>query len=185
MALGTKYHGIYKVWHVRSRCRLVDGHWLWGGGVTAKGIIRMWAPRASDGKMAAQNGRHAVWQMRSGEPIPAGHKVFRTCGESLCMNPDHMVCRTSAEQGRALVESGALKGLPSKILANRKILLARSKVTPEVFQHILSSPKTGTALMAETGVGRSTISRIRRGEFKALGGVSAVASPFHGLGQRA
>jgi hypothetical protein len=183
MTLGTRFHGIYSLEDVRVRCRMDGEHWMWGGNLSGNGQVRLWAPNlARGGEMTSQNGRRAVWQLKTGKPIPEGHKVYCTCGEELCLNPAHMACRRPADHGRIVAQNGSLKGIPSKIAANRKIVLARSKVTPETYRAVMESDKTGLALSAELGIGRTTISRIRTGQFTAILAVAAL--PFAGLGAR-
>jgi hypothetical protein len=181
MAIGTKHHGIRTLADVRDRCVIVEGHWIWSGGTNAEGMPRMWAPHPG-GKMAVQNGPRAVWQMSMDQAVPAGCKVYSACDEPLCVNPEHFACRRPADQGRIQALRGVLKGLPKKIAANRKTLMARSSVTPEIFDLILTSEKTGKQLEDELRIGRTTISRIRTGQFTSIRAVAG--SPFAGLGAR-
>jgi hypothetical protein len=174
----AKPYGIRTLNDIRDRCRVVDGHWIWVGAVS-KGQARVWAPDITNGgEMRSQPGPRAVWHAKTGEPIPKGMRVFCNCSEPRCINPEHIVCRTPEEQGGHVAASGKLKGLLTKIVANRKINQKRSKVTPEALDLILYSDLTGQEVSAETGICRSTISRIRRGES------GIVSNPFAGLGAR-
>lgn len=160
---------------LRGRCRMVEDHWLWAGAATADGSPRIWGPdHTNGGKLSTQTGRRAMWHVKTGKPIPSGWRVFGKCDEPLCINPAHLVCRPVAEQGAHVAKSGRLKGVMRRITANRTTARKRSTLTPELIQLIRSSTKTGKQLQAETGVNRTTISRLRTGKavaFQAVGGM--------------
>ncbi len=75
-----------------------DACWLWMG-YTSKA-------RSPQGSLTI-NGKQVMakqiaWELAFG-PVPANHQVTTTCGESLCMNPDHLVLR-KAVAGRDYAE---------------------------------------------------------------------------------
>jgi hypothetical protein len=175
-----KVYGIRTLADIRDRCYLVDGHWIWKGAYSKQQQqCRIWAPdHTKGGKLASQPGPRAVWHAKTGKPIPEGHRVFRNCTELRCINPDHVVCLPTAENGRRIAASGRWKGVAARVVANRAINLRRSTVTDEALALIMSSDLTGREITERTGVSRTTISRLRSGKsVKAVG-------MFAGLGAR-
>ena len=163
-----------KLSQLRERCRVEDGHWLWTG-ATSDGVPRIWAPDyTKGGKMASQTGRRAAWHLKQGKPLPEGWRVFGTCTEPACVNPAHAVARPVDEQGAIVAESGKWKGSVRRIAANRAIGRRRSSMTPELFETIKTSKKTGQQIARETGLCRTTVSRVRSGKataFEPVGGL--------------
>lgn len=164
---------------IKDRCRLIDGHWFWAG-ATSDGYTRIAAPDYTnhDGKKVSQHGRRAVWHVLHGKPIPAGWRVFGTCREKTCLNPLHLICQPTAERGKAVAASGRQKGSVRRITAVRTAGRKRSSLTPELIELILTSPKTGQQLAAETGLGRTVISKVRKGRATAF---TPVGGMFTGL----
>lgn len=138
--------------------------------------------QATDPVMLSQPGRRAVWQMASGKPIPNGWRVFGTCRNHHCLNPDHADCGTGADLGKFTAKVGRFKNQPNRIIANRRIGLQRTTVTQELFDEILLSDEKGTEVSARTGISRTIVSKIRTGApmvYRPAGGL------FSGLGARA
>ena len=164
---------------IKGRCRIEDGHWIWTG-AKCEGVPRIWAPdyTSKGGRMVAQTGRRAVWHVKTGAPIPAGHRVFGTCTEPCCLHPLHMACRPVSEQGAMVAASGKLKGRVTRIAANRAIGRKRSMVTPEQIAIIQSSSKTGIQLAQELGLTRQIVSKHRSGRVTAF---DPVGGMFSGL----
>jgi plasmid stabilization system protein ParE len=160
---------------IRARCVIDNGCWLWSGAMS-KGWPRIWAPDYTNhnGELKTQTGRRAVWHVKTGGAIPAGWRVFGNCRNRNCIAPHHMECRPVAEEGARVAASEKLKGQVTRIAANRAIGRKRSHLTPELIELIRTSPKTGTAIAAETGLSRATVSRVRVGKalaFDAVGGL--------------
>jgi hypothetical protein len=165
-----------KLSHVKERCFVEDGHWIWKGALSNK-LPRLWAPDYTNhgGASSAQMGRRAVWHLKTGEPIPAGWRVFGTCDEPLCLNPAHMDCKTDAARGVEVAATGRLKGQVKRIMANRATNRKRSMVTPALVAEALASHETGVELAVRLGVGRHTISKIRvNGGMPSLAPVGSV-----------
>ena len=160
---------------IRDRCRMVDGHWLWAGALS-EGWPRVAAPEFTrhDGKQVSQHGRRAVWHIKTQAPIPQGWRVFGTCEERCCLNPDHLKCMPVADRGREVADSGKLRGNLKRVAAVRTAARKRSHLTLELIDLILTSPKTGRALTKETGLGRTVISKVRQHKptaFTPVGGL--------------
>lgn len=161
---------------VKGRCRIDGQHWIWTGAMTEDGWPRICGPDHTNhaGKPTTQHGRRAVYHMASGKPIPSGWRVFGTCEERSCVAPNHLECKPVAERGAEVAASGAWKGRVARVAANRATGRTRSSLTPELIALIYSSTKKGTELAAETGLSRSTVSRVRTGKalcFEPVGGL--------------
>lgn len=65
-----------------SRTDRARGHWMWGGTVTSTG----YANCTVGGKTTYV--QRALWEDLNGE-VPKGHRLFNTCGERLCVRPEH------------------------------------------------------------------------------------------------
>ena len=61
-----------------------------------------------------------MWHVKTGKPIPAGWRVFWHLPARNCVNPAHMICEPTAQQGQKVAASGKLKGNIRRITANRK-----------------------------------------------------------------
>jgi hypothetical protein len=168
---------------IRDRCRLVDGHWLWAGALS-EGWPRVAAAEYTrhEGRKVSQHGRRAVWHVMHEKPIPNGWRVFGTCEERTCINPDHIECIPTAERGRRVRETGEQKGNLRRITAVRVAARKRSTLTPELIELITSSPKTGKALSEETGLGRTVISKVRKRKPHAYTPVGGMFTGLMGLG---
>lgn len=164
---------------IKDRCRIEDGHWYWAG-ATSDGYTRISAPDFTihGGKMTSQHGRRAMWHVMHRKAIPAGWRVFGTCDEKTCVNPAHLVCQPVAERGKEVAASGREKGSVRRITAIRASARKRSHLTEELIDLILTSDKSGRELMEETGLGRSVISKVRKGHATAF---TPVGGLFSGL----
>lgn len=160
---------------VKGRCFIDDeGHWIWRGAKHAKTGPRIYALNLSTGEMESQTGRRAVWQMVKGEPIKKGWRVYGTCRESMCVNPECLGYGPSNSVGRHIAKTGKFKNQPKRIAANRAIGRKRAGYTPEQRAEVLTSNETGSALVARLGLGRGVISRMRTGAalaFEPVGGL--------------
>ena len=167
---------------IRGRCRMVDGHWIWGGALRPDGRANIWAPNYTHGgRMETQAGPRAVWHANTGMPIPAGWRAYATCEGLACCNPAHIKCAPSANVYGRLARSGVLKGSATRILANRATNLARCRVDAATVAEIQASAETGVALAARLGLSMQVVSKARRGGYVVHG---AATNPFAGLGAR-
>lgn len=161
---------------IKGRCFIdVDGHWLWRGATFPNGAPKIWAPEYTKtaGGMITQCGYRAVWNITNMKPVPEGMRVFRTCDEAACCNPDHVKCLPVKDYGRQQARKGTLKGQATRILANRAIGRKRAKVTPELMDQILASSKPIRVVAEEIGLSMCTVWRVRTGKFKSMQPTSA------------
>jgi hypothetical protein len=166
---------------IRERCVITeDGHWLWRGSLRVDGRANIYAPDYTKGGMSVQSGPRAVWHCHTGQPIPAGFRAYGTCDERACCNPKCIACTSEADFGKWLVKKGKYKGKVRRILANRAILRARSKLTPALIDEIRVSPEAGIVVAQRLGLSPSVVSKVRRGTHKSF----QPAGMFSGLGAR-
>ena len=64
------------------------GCWEWAGQVSNSGYGRTML-RAEDGSTQMESAHRASYQLFIG-PIPRHSQVSQTCGNRLCINPDHL-----------------------------------------------------------------------------------------------
>lgn len=175
------------VLEVKSRCFVEDDSacWLWRGAISGS-LPRIYGPDHTATKaaltlalkstpkadhaeieaafavvMASQPGRRAVWHMENSKALPKGWRVYGTCSDDLCLNPEHAAAGPSAHVGLQTVKTGRYKNRMSRILANRAIGRARSKLNADLIQEIQQSSETGQAIAARLGLGQSLVSRVR------------------------
>ena len=160
---------------IRQKCVMRDGHWLFRGAMSAGKWPRIWGPDLSKGGvMHAQVGRRLVWQLLTKQAIPEGHRVWGTCAESNCLAPIHCACGTTAQWGAYMTESGKHKESVPRKIARIAIARKRTSLTADQILEVQLSSETGLALAARLGVGKSVISKARRGEYliaRQAGGV--------------
>lgn len=101
--------------------------------------------------------RRVMWEQAKG-PIPKGLVVTVTCGNSMCLNHQHMELITKGE---------VISRTAKKPDVNRRRHLAGlvrrkdSNMTLELARYIRSSSATGADLSRELGIPPTTISAIR------------------------
>ena len=174
---------------IRGRCFITeDGHWLWRGALRPDGRPNIYAPDytfdPAGTKLRSQAGPRAVWHCHTGAPIRDGWRVFGTCDEKACCNPEHMRCISCALQGVYVRRTGVFKGRTTRIRANRAINRKRTVRTPEAIAHIQASQATGVQLARDLGISTSVVSRARRGNVRSLqaasGMFAALCTPVAG-----
>lgn len=164
--------------HIKGRCRIDEdsGCWIWVGAMNVSGpAIYAWHPRKK--RMLTQVGRRAVYHAVHGRSIPNGWRVWGTCGEHRCLNPDHAKAGDNEAYGKWLVKEQWFQGSEARAIANRKSGAARRKLTDEQARMVMLSDVAGYRLADELGVHKSTISKYRRGERATV----AAAGMFSGL----
>lgn len=176
---------------IKDRCTVdeITGCWIWKGATSPSNGGKTRQPRVHSedytadptGKVkTTQTGNRAAWHAANRKPIPSGHRVFKApcCTNGLCVNPAHLQCGTTEDWGQSVATKGIWRGVPARIAANRAIGRANSVVTPEMAREIAASPDLGIHISARLGIGRSVVSRVRRGQLRSI---AAVTNPFAGL----
>lgn len=170
---------------IKGRCFITeDGHWLWRGSVRPDGRPNIYAPdyssKPGEVVMTTQAGPRAVWHVVNQKVIPKSHRAYVVCKHPECCNPECIRCTTGHLRGKHATRTGRFKNSPKHEAARRAISVSRAKLTAEQVEYVKTSKKTGLALAAELNVGRSTISKYRRGQ-NLVTASGAVFNPFAGL----
>jgi len=159
---------------LKDRSDEIGDCWIWNQGTSANGYPQM-KPVGCGCKLV----RRLAVEL-AGKALAPRQPVDTTCGEKLCVNPDHMRPTTPKAVGRRAAARGAFS-TPSRgarISAARKA--GRVKLTDEQVAQIRASDEPETTLGPRFGVNRSYIGRIRRGQDR-----KDYSNPFAGLGARA
>jgi hypothetical protein len=122
--------------------------------------------------------RRVVYEAARG-PIRAKHAIRTTCGNDICVNPDHLSMNTTAQISQIAAKAGKFSGLArsAKIAKYRRIHDA--KLTLDQAMEIRLSSESGPEIAARYGINRSLAVRIKNG--KAWRDYS---NPFMSLGAR-
>ena len=143
------------------------GCWNWSGAPTTYGYGVIAGP--INGKRYAPKGQQllahrASWIIHNGD-IPSGegshgYVVMHKCDNRLCVNPEHLVLGTQADNVKDMIEKGRkVSGTPSGVKHWRS-----SIKDPADIELIRSTERNTKALAERFGVHVCTIKRIRRGE---------------------
>ena len=105
-----------------------------------------------------QMAHRVAYHLAKGD-IPDGLCVRHTCDVSLCVNPDHLILGTHADNMRDMKERDRRKGK----VAVQGEKHGSAKLTEDQVRQIGTSRKTRNQLATEFGVSPSTIKAIRNG----------------------
>lgn len=157
--------------YIHARC-IEDGDcWIWQGGRAGNGTPTMHPP--GGGKQVGARRYLAAGMGRAIE----GRVVTTTCGNKMCLAPEHVLVVTYSRQGKL---NHARSGYASNIARCKKISDSKralySKITPEQASAIRSSTETNKVLGQRYGIAAATAQRIRVG-----GAWKDYTSPFAGL----
>lgn len=156
---------------VRMKCVECGDCLLWQGAENGRGVPQM---RGLNG--GGQSARRVVWEAAKGRGIPAGGLISVTCGQSMCLNPDHLELTS---RSKVSVKSNARASVKAKRSASaaRTNQAKQGKLDMQKASYIRASDKTGRALASELGVSPQLISHVRCGySWKEYG-----SNPFLGL----
>ena len=143
--------------------------WLWQGGLDKQGRGRIW----TNGCLRLAH--REVWRVING-PIQNGKLLCHICDNPQCVNPKHLYVGTQKDNVRDMMKKGrhwttkqpvraekigrqnGLKNTWAKGAGNPK-----AKLTEQQVRFIRADPRSTKYLVADYGVDRTTIQRIRRG----------------------
>ena len=140
------------------RCRLAEnGCWEWtsttknGYGVFESSGISMPALKSK------KRGAHQVSYEAYHGVIPSGLVVRHTCDNPLCVNPDHLILGTQADNVADREARGRRKDINGEKIGT-------AKLTAKDILEIRASSESLTVLAKRYGVHKSNISAIRSGK---------------------
>ena len=158
---------------LHTRCVEEGDCWVWSG------YVQNGSPYVFQaGKLTAVR---QIAMTLSGRPIRIGAKYFATtCGDPLCVNPEHIVCRTPKEH-MARMASQVQHRAVSRVVKLQIAARARAmcKLTEASANLILLDERSHREIAIAHGVSRSLVSNIKRGV--SWRPVSAQANPWVGL----
>lgn len=124
------------------------GCWMWAGTINPDGT-GVWK---RDG--VQKRARRWAWEL-SGRAIPAGTRVYRTCREELCVNPDHAEATTMRDRVLGMnLGQNVGENNPTAILTEKDVLAIR-----QWYRDGMSAQ----ACAARSGMGESTIHSVLSG----------------------
>lgn len=141
-----------------NRCRLAEnGCWEWmsttknGYGTFESGSVSMAARKSS------KRGAHQVSYEAYNGLIPKGQVVRHTCDNPLCINPDHLILGTQADNVADREARGRRKDINGEMIGTSKLTAA------QVYE--IRASKLSCSKLAEIyGVDKSNISSIKTGK---------------------
>jgi len=143
---------------IMNRCRLAEnGCWEWmstiknGYGCFESDSIQMKA------RKSRKRGAHQVSYEAFKELIPQGMVVRHTCDNPLCVNPDHLILGTQADNVADRETRGRRKGINGEKVGT-------AKLTAEKVLEIRSSKLSYSVLANKYNVDKSTIALIKAGK---------------------
>lgn len=152
---------------LRHRCREEGDCLIWTGRHSVSNV-----PRLGNASL-----RRLIYAEANG-PFQDRFLVTTTCGNALCINPEHLKTTTkSAVLKRAYATSDLAV---RRSITSTRTARANAKLSIEAAREIRASGETIKVLAARYGVHQSLISFVRRGQAWKE---SAAANPFQGLMQ--
>lgn len=131
-----------------SKVSVSDGCWEWIGSINGCGYGSI----KHQGKTL---GSHRVsYELHKGE-IPAGMHVMHKCDNPSCVNPDHLLIGTHADNMRDMYLKN--RRIPATGLKN-----GAAKLSPDNISLLLTSNEPSEKLAKQLGVSGSRIRAIRR-----------------------
>lgn len=157
--IGACLGGLSNLESLRVRCTIdpddTDPCWLWNGTMTGDNH-RLPTAQLPGGR----TGSVIRWAYQAfKKPLAANFVVWRKCTEERCCNPAHLRAGTRKQWGAWIAETGSWLRAPDRMLANRKMGLARAVVKPEDVAEIAASGESREAAAARLGVHPSTVGK--------------------------
>lgn len=150
---------------IHSRCDEEADCLIWKGSVGGTCAPYAW----HNGKSV--NVRRLVVSLSKGVEVPRNMLVTSKCGNSLCLNPKHLILVSKAELNRRIADSGATR--TQKALAGRiAAIRAASKLSMEVVDEIRASTEPVKVLADRHGICLSHVYNIKRGVSWSKGAIS-------------
>jgi hypothetical protein len=110
-------------------------------------------------KGKVQRTHRVIWIIKNG-PIPKGMMVLHKCDNPPCCNPEHLFLGSQDDNMKDMVSKGRQADQSGERNGN-------SFLTKEVIKNIRKENGTLVSVAKKFGIGKSTVSLIRRGEYWA------------------
>jgi hypothetical protein len=146
--------------------------WLWQGYI-ANNTPQVVSYASGSKRMVSV--RRLLRELETGRVQPDGH-YSNTCGNPLCVNPDHTIWRGQDAHMRAMAKKRRVSDVTANKLRNYRVNTGQAKLSESKAQEIRLSEEPGPVLAERYGVSRSWINRVKRGEVWRV-----LSSPFAGL----
>lgn len=98
-----------------------------------------------------------LYQERTGKTLPAKIVVRHTCDDRRCINQDHLVEGSHAENTQDMVERGRLRFQ----FGERH---SHAELTNAQVEEVIASTGTQTEIAEQFGIHQSTVSRLKNGK---------------------
>lgn len=161
---GVSLGGITDLAGIRNRCAINDDTdcWEWQGAVTqprdGSKVPVAWFPSEGRVVSVARMSSQYATGVRVGKRM-----VWRTCGCSTCVNPEHLKVGTRKEWGVWLKKTGAMKNKITTARARAvRVKAGGCTLTMELAQWARESSQTGREVSRCLAVSEQQISRARR-----------------------
>ena len=168
----SKARTIHTVDTLKARTVEEGDCWLWQGYAINK------TPQVAtypDGKKKMTSVRRLMRELVTGQAQPNGH-YSNTCGNPLCVNPDHTIWRGQEAHMRAMASKRRVSDVTANKLRKFRVESGLAKLDESKAQEICSSTESGQVLAERYGVSRSWVNRIKRNEVWRM-----LSNPWKGL----
>jgi hypothetical protein len=129
--------------------------WLWLGHKNHNGYGTISAGAKGDGSVLAHR---VAWESANKRQIPRGKVILHSCDIPACVNPNHLVLGTQADNMADMLEKKRGKGPPRVLFGERH---HDARFTEADVRLIRASPDNFRALAKKYGVNPSSITKIR------------------------
>lgn len=152
--------------YLQQRCNVHAGCWLWKLSLDGHGLpIVSWGSTA-EGKRASRSTRRLAYECAHGL-LEKDMRVVTTCGEKTCISPKHLEAVSQSELRRRTAAAGHQAAPAARYANSLRQRAARSPLSVDdvrQLRHLRSQGHTIVDLAKRFCIGKSTVSRIARGE---------------------
>jgi hypothetical protein len=163
---------VHTIESLKTRCIEEGDCWLWQSRVKKSGRKERRATPVIGRKAVPV--RRVMAELKTRKAVAPGLVASPSCGNALCVNPDHVAVQTVAE-ARAMAASFGAYVNPNRILKATLTMRAKSAYTEDVIRAIRSAP-TGIEAAQLTGINLGYVYEIRSGNARR-----ELNNPFAGL----
>jgi len=144
---------------IKSKCVEEGECWIWNAAISAEGYPIM--KRYGCPCVLVRRVSIAI----DGRPPAARQPVVSTCGQKLCVNPNHLSRSSWKKVGKRAAENKSFSGIVrcSKIAMAARVGKS-AKITAEIAQEIRESAGTHREISQRFGISKSLVTKIRAGK---------------------